>query len=337
MQRRDFLKLGGLALLGGPETRLSLAVMQSRTSKMSSLGEAFCSAQRHYLRNSEPFVSLYASYLAVKPKFVPTATKGQWPLAVSGALAEVLKRGILRFGYARDSAPYVFHAGNGELAGIDWEMGNALTAIIREKYFGAASNKGLVSEWVGIDVPAGGDPEASKFSALYSGLAAGKFDIALTGQANISASPAGATGVDQVDWSNPTELLFTNILYSGRDNFSSRLAPLVGGSRDDFIKEIQSWPTQAIFMCVVNPGPSQTNVEALCSDIGKNAKLIKSDTPGVLAAIRDQSIHFSSGDAVASSYQAVAEGFKGMNMNIAAAKDALGTAQDVAAFMLKGN
>jgi hypothetical protein len=138
-----------------------------------------------------------------------------------------------------------------------------------------------------------------------------------------------------VDWSNPTELLFTNILYSGRDNFNSRLTPLVGGTRDSFIKEIQSWPTQAIFMCVVNPGPSQTNVEALCNDIGKNAKLIKSDTAAVTAGIADQTIHFSSGDAVASSYQAMAAGFKGLNMNIGAAKDALGTAQEVAAFMLK--
>jgi hypothetical protein len=286
------------------------------------------------MRNPAAFEQLYASYLAVKPKFVPTMAKGGWPRA-DGALAEVLKRGVLRFGYAKDSAPYVFHGANGELAGIDWETGNALTAIIRARYFGQVSNKGLVAEWVGIDVPAGGDPEATKFSALYEGLAAGKFDIALSGQANISASPEGTTGSDRVDWSNPIELLFTNILYSGKDNFNSRLAPLVGGSREAFIKEIQSWPTQAIFMCVVNPGPSQTNVEALCKDIGKNAKLLKSDTPGVTAGIKDQTIHFSSGDAVASSYQAVAPGFKGLNMNVAAAKDALGTAQEVAAFMLK--
>jgi ABC-type amino acid transport substrate-binding protein len=305
----------------------------------SALCDAFDAALRTYLSDDPGrYGRLYATYLGVEPRLVPAPGTAAWPPAGDPVLAPVLRKGVLRFGYgvgaSGESAPYVFRAANGELAGLDWELGNALTEIIRQRYTPAVPGKGLRAEWVGVQVPEGGDPEAARFGALLEALRAGRIDVGMSGQADIRAS--GGAAADEVDWTSPTELLFTNILYSGRGGHD--LSGLAGGTRERFIQEVSRWP-EVRLMCVQNPGPSPTNSAALCSDInaaGGNAVLDDTGTlPTIQAAIAEQTIDFSVGDAVASAWIAVQPGFQGLNLNVTAGVQPLQTAQAVAAFTLR--
>lgn len=307
----------------------------ARTHEKSALCAAFDAAFKTYLSNPEPYRRLFASYLGVEPKFVPAVDGGAWPAPGETPLAEVLKRGVLRFGYS-EGAPYVYHGGNGELCGIDWELGNALTAILRDQYFHFAPGKGLRAEWVKVEVGEGGDPEELRFTALHDGLRRGLFDVAMSGQANLGAGLGTSDATRSVDWTASTALLFTNILYTGRDGYD--LSGLVGASRERFIERVKDWP-EAIVMCVANPGPSPINSAALVAAInaaGGNATLRNDGTlPSITEAIAEQTIHFSVGDAVASSWIGNQPGFAGLNLNIAAGTQPLQTAQPVAAFTLR--
>lgn len=332
------MKATGLTLAGGILLRsifaqTAKAGSASGSDDQSQLGSVFSAALANYLARPDASQDLYMSYLGVAPKLIPTVAEQAWAEVGPGILASVLKSGVLRFGYA-ETPPYVYHGDNGELAGLDWELGNALTPIIREQYASYAPGIGLRAEWIKVTVPSAGDPEMDKFNALYSGLSGGLFDIAMSGQANISSGTNPTPAVLAVDWSPPTELLFTNILYSGLGNLKTELARLVGGSRDAFIAEIQSLTTDAIFMCVVNEGPSMANTQALVAAIGDRAALRTGNLAEITDAISNQTIHFSVGDAVASSYQGNQPGFRGLNLNIAAATDPLGTAAPVCAFTM---
>jgi|GEM_PF-3114650 len=301
----------------------------------SPLGSVFDAAYAVYLQNPERYRRLYGSYLGVVPRFVPTAQGGAWTAASDPVLAEVLERGVLRFGYA-DGGPYVYHEENGELAGVDWELGNALAEIIRDQYFHAVPGRGLRAEWVRVDVQAGGDPEAARFDALYRGLRTGRFDVAMSGQANIGTGTGASAHMREVDWTSPTALLFTNILYTGRDDYA--LSALVGGTRERFVHTVKHWP-EVRLMCVRNPGPSTPNARALRDDInaaGGHATLDEdATTDSITRAIAEQAIHFSVGDAVASAWIGRQPGFRGLNLDVAASTRPLQTAQPVAAFTLR--
>lgn len=301
----------------------------------SPLGSVFDAALRTYLQNPERYRRLYGTYLGVVPRFVPAAGEGAWTSASDPVLARVLRRGVLRFGYS-EGAPYVYHADNGELAGVDWELGNALTEIIRDQYFHAVPGRGLRAEWVKVEVHAGGDPEAARFDALHRGLRTGRFDVAMSGQANISATGGATDAMREVDWTSPTALLFTNILYTGLDDYD--LSGLVGASRERFIDTVARWP-QVVLMCVQNPGPSPTNARELTAAInaaGGHAELrYAAELDDMTAAISKPDIHFSVGDAVASSWIGIQPGFAGLNLNVAASTRPLQTAQPVAAFTLR--
>jgi hypothetical protein len=298
------------------------------------LARVFDAALRTYLATPERYRRLYGSYVGVAPRFVPSVDDGGWVEASEPTLARVLKRGVLRFGYC-EGAPYVYHdPSSGELAGVDWELGNALAEIIRDQYYHAVPGRGLRAQWVSVPVAADGDPEAGKLSALHEGLERVDFDLAMSGQANLSSGgPAEAL---QVEWTAPTALLFTNILYTGRGGHD--LSDLVGGSRERFIEAVKDWP-EVRLMCVSNPGPSPTNSAELRDAInaaGGNATLDDTGTlPTIQAAIADQSIHFSVGDAVASAWIGVQPGFEGLNLNVCASTRPLQTAQPVAAFALR--
>jgi hypothetical protein len=313
----------------------------------SAMCSVFNAAFREYLADPEPYRQLLATYLGVLPKFVPTAEAGAWVRAGDPALAAVLERGVLRFGYT-EAPPYVYHlptadpAVPGELAGLDWELGNALTAIIRGHYFAAAPHRGLRAEWVRVDVSGQGDAEVGKFDAMVGGLRDGRFDVAMAGQANISNDFGSSASTREVDWTTPTALLFTNVLYTGLgregpDGPSEEMSDLVDASRDRFIARVATWP-EVIVMCVINAGPSPTNSAALVAEInaaGGNARLERTySLQEVQDAIAQRTIHFSVGDAVASAWIGNQPGFRGLNLNIAAATKPLQTAQQVAAFTL---
>ncbi|HYH82817.1 MAG TPA: hypothetical protein VEX86_23695, partial [Longimicrobium sp.] len=236
------------------------------TYERSALGSVLRAAYRAFLAEPERYRRLFATYLGVTPKFVPMCDDGAWPSPTDATLARVLASGVLRFGYA-ENAPYVYHAGekhDGELMGFEWELGNALTAIIRDQYFHVAPGKGLRAEWVRVTVPAGGDPELARFDALYGGLKDGDFDVAMSGQANVSADQGSPDATREVDWTPPTAILFTNILYSGMGD--ENLSDLVGASHERFIARVKDWADVKI-MCMKNPGPSPTNSAALVDDI----------------------------------------------------------------------
>lgn len=311
------------------------------THAHSALCDAFDAAFRTYLEDDPArYGPLYATCLGVEPRFVPAPGAATWPRASDRVLACVLRSGVLRFGYGvgkgdDEAAPYVYHAENGELAGLDWELGNALAEIIRQRYSHAVPGKGLRAEWIRVRVPEGGaDPEQARFDALLAALRAGRIDVAMSGQADIRAS--GGAAADAVDWTGPTALLFTNILYTGRGRRD--LSHLVGGTRESFIQEVSRWP-EVRLMCVKNPGPSPTNSAALCADIdAAGGKAVLDDTgtlETIKAAIAGQTIDFSVGDAVASAWIAVQPGFPGLNLNVTAGVQPLQTAQPVAAFTLR--
>ncbi|HEX6371635.1 MAG TPA: hypothetical protein VF006_22130 [Longimicrobium sp.] len=306
----------------------------------SALCDAFDAASHTYLADHpDRYARLYATYLGVEPRLVPAPGAAAWPPASDPVLDRVLRSGVLRFGYGAggedEAAPYVYHAENKELAGLDWELGNALAEIIRHRYGHAVPGKGLRAEWIRVQVPAGGgDPERARFDALLEALRAGRIDIAMSGQADIRAS--GGAAADEVDWTAPTALLFTNILYTGRGR--RHLSELVGVTRERFIQEVSRWP-EVQLMCVRNPGPSPDNSAALRDDINAAGGKAVLDDTGTLetikAAIAEQTIDFSVGDPVASAWIAVQPGFAGLNLNVTAAVQPLQTAQPVAAFTLR--
>lgn len=302
----------------------------------SSLARVFDIALETYLAIPQAYQRLYASYLGTQMKFTPVSDEGAWVSPTEARLAAIFQRGTLRFGYA-DVAPYVYQGGppNAGLRGVDWELGHALTEIIRKQYAERTAASGLRAEWIKVEVPAEGDPEAAKFDALHVGLQNGDFDIAMSGQANISTDQGSSAQAREVDWTAPTALLHTNILYTGRDGYV--LSGLVGASRSRFIDAVKTW-REVIIMCVVNPGPSPTNSAALVADInavGGRARLEKAATlEQIQTAIAERTIHFSVGDAVASAWIGNQAGFRGLNLDIAAATKPLQTAQAVAAFTL---
>jgi ABC-type amino acid transport substrate-binding protein len=301
----------------------------------SPLGSVFDAALRTYLADPERYRRLYGTYLGVVPKLVPPAGEGAWTPASDPALARVLRRGVLRFGYS-ESPPYVYHEDNGELAGLDWELGNALAEIIRDQYFHAVPGRGLRAEWVKVQVQPAADPEAARFDALYRGLRTGRFDIAMSGQADISATGGATPWMRDVDWTSPTALLFTNVLYTGLDDHD--LSELVGASRERFIATVARWP-EVVLMCVQNPGPSPGNARELIDAINAAGGLAElryaAELDDMTAAISTPTIHFSVGDAVASSWIGNQPGFPGLNLNVAASTRPLQTAQPVAAFTLR--
>ncbi|MDB4916782.1 MAG: hypothetical protein JWM95_4426 [Gemmatimonadetes bacterium] len=302
----------------------------------STMARVFDAALQSYLARPQEYQKLYASYLGAQPRFVPTSGDGSWMPGTDPALQRVFRSGVLRFGYV-DGAPYVYSAGppNPGLRGLDWALGNELTEIIRRQYANETAEKGLRAEWVKVDAAGGGDPEVAKFSALHEGLRHGRFDIALSGQANISADHDTAEETRAVDWTAPTALLHTNILYTGKDGYD--LSGIVGASRQQFIDVVKSW-RKVIIMYVINAGPSTDNVIALAGAInaaGGNAVLEKTEKlQDVHDAIANQTIHFSVGDGVASAWIGNQLGFKGLNLDIAASERPLQTAQPVAAFTL---
>lgn len=300
----------------------------------SALSNVFGAAMRGYLADPERYRQLYATYLGRTPKFVPASDDGVWVAPSDASLSRVLRGGVLRFGYS-EGAPYVYHGAGGELAGFDWELGNALTAIIRDHYFYYAGTRGLRAEWVRVEVTEQGDPEMARFNALHDALKRGLCDIAMSGQADLGGNLGTAPSTREVDWTGPTALLFTNILYTGRDGHD--LSALQGATRDRFINRVKGWPEVRI-MCVQNAGPSPTNAAELVAAInaaGGRAELRSTESlTEMTRAIDEQRIHFSVGDGVASAWIGNQPGFKGLNLDIAAATMPLQTAQPVAAFTL---
>lgn len=319
-------------------SRISIRrVLKTSTQyQRSALAKVFDAAFKTYLDIPRAYQRLYGSYLGVEPKFIPTSDEGAWASASDATLSRVLKSGVLRFGYS-EGAPYVYHGGppNSGLRGLDYELGNALTEIIRDQYPDLTADKGLRAEWIEIDVPADGDPEMARFLALYDGLKQGHFDIAMSGQANISVDLNAPVSARAVDWTAATEILHTNILYTGRDGYD--LSDLVGSTREKFIDVVKNWREVKI-MCVANPGPSPINSKALVDDINAAGGHATLDNTGTLstitAAIADQTTHFSVGDPIASSWIGNQPGFKGLNLDIAAGTQPLQSAQPVAAFAL---
>lgn len=298
---------------------------------MSQLGQVINAALSEYLSEPQTYRDLYRTYLGLDPRFIPEPSGAKWVEMEAGPLANVLGAGVLRFGYV-EGPPYVFHGdSNKELNGLDWELGNRLTDIIRCHYSGKVSGKGLRAEWISIPNTEEGDPEQTKFNVLHAALKAGQVDVAMSGQANISSDPT----VPKVDWSTPTELLFTNILYTGLSD--TNLSALVNGTRDQFIDTVKKWQLIKM-MCVVNLGPSRTNTLQLVADIRAAGGTVdlKDDctVDEITEAVEKQLIHFSVGDSVASAWQGVQPHFPGLNLNITAALDPLGTAQPVAIFTL---
>jgi hypothetical protein len=302
----------------------------SSSGDRSQLNSVVNAALVAYFANPQTYRELYASYLQVVPKFIP-ACSGGWVNVEPGTLSRVLTNGVLRIGYA-ESAPYVFHR-DGKLTGIEWELGNALAAIIGTYYAGYKAARDLRVEWVEVKVTEQGDPEQVKFNALYRAMKDHDlFDLALSGQANIGSDPT----VPEVEWTSPTELLFTNVLYTGRGDYDLR--GLIGATRDAFIDTVKDWPLIEM-MCVVNQGPSRTNTLKLVEDIVQRGGTVnlKDDctVPEITEAVVSGDIHFTAGDAVASSWQAVQYGPPKLNLDIAAAIDPRATAQEVAGFTLR--
>lgn len=293
-----------------------------------ALGHALCAAYAQFLATPGEYQKLVESYLGVRPLFVPRCNDTAWPTP-GGWLERVLEAGVITFGYA-DNAPYVFTDAAG-LRGFEWEIGNKLAEIIG-RHYAADYPKGLRTEWKEFFTPVAGDPEAARFSTLYAALCRSEFEVALSGQANISATAEPPEGARDVRWMPPTALLFTNILYTGLGDYD--LSDLVEGTREQFLDRVKTWDAVTIWY-VENPGPSPGNAQKLVAEInaaGGRASLEMTDTAGMKAAIAAKSMHFSVGDSVASAWIANQKGFEGTNLNIPAVANAFQTAQAAAPF-----
>lgn len=271
----------------------------------SQLSQVLCAAIAEWQRIAGAYASMYRRFLGVTPP-VPfdACDRGEWiprdRIDPASTLHAVLERGTLRIGHV-DAQPYVFRANAAELTGIDYETGQALTAILAAYYPGLRPQP----EWVLVSGSYA--DESTKFSALYDGLTAGDFDVALSGQADIGSEIA------EVDWLCATDLCFTNFLYSGRDDFE--LGTL--RTRDDVVAALRKLGDITIAYVANNPGPSSPSAKNLARDVGANVTLVPCEGAAVLnEAVAKAECHFAVGDGIASSWLSLTQWPRATNFNV---------------------
>lgn len=290
----------------------------------SQLAQVICAAIAEWRQTPEAYSRIYARYLGVKPP-VPfgECDSGRWippeEIDPGSSLRRVLARGVLRIGHV-DAAPYVFRVSATELAGLDYETGRALTAIVASHYPGLQAEP----EWV--LVPGSYGDESAKFKALFVQMTNGAFDLALSGQANIGSEIA------EVDWFCATNLCFTNLLYTGRDHFD--LGSL--RTREEVVTTLQTLGEISLSYVANNPGPSGPSATNLARDIGANVSLMPSQGSVPLNGwVANQDCHFSIGDGIASSWLALNQWPNATNFNLQVALPE-NPPQEVAGFTLSG-
>ena len=288
----------------------------------SQLGLVLCAAIAEFQATPGAYESSYRRYLGVAPPvpFDP-CTGGEWIRQIDPAssLQSVIERGTLRIGHV-DAAPYVFRRTASDLGGLDYDTGNALTAIMARHYPGLRPHP----EWVLV----GGayTDESAKAAALRDAMAAGEFDVALSGQANIGSELTG------VDWLCATNLCFTNFLYTGRDGF--QLGQLT--TRQEVVDALKTLKDITIAYVANNPGPSTPSAINLLHDVGSHVSLMPSQGSAPLNAwVASQQCHFAVGDGIASSWLALNQWPDATNFNVQVALPA-NPPQPVAGFTLQG-
>lgn len=271
----------------------------------SQLSQVVCAAIAEWQRNPAAYASIYRKYLGVTPPVPFDACQGgEWipadQIDRKSSLHAVLERGRLRIGHV-DAPPYTFRANASEQIGLDYEIGQVLTAIIARHYPKLSRHP----EWVLVGGSYG--EESAKFTALYNGMRNGDFDMALSGQANIGSELA------EVDWFCATNLCFTNFLYTGRDAFS--LGTLT--TRDDIVAKLKTLGTITLGYVANNPGPSSPSAKNLARDVGENVTLVAFNGASALnASIANQECHFAVGDGIASSWLSLTEWPRATNFNV---------------------
>ena len=290
----------------------------------SQLSRVLCAAIAEWQAHPGAYAALYEKYLGVSPPVPLAACKeGEWippeDIAPGSSLDAVLRRGTLRIGHV-DAAPYVFRATSKELVGLDYDTGNALTAIMARHYPALRP----APEWVLVAGSYG--EESEKFRALYNALSDGHFDVALSGQANIGNEIA------EVDWLCATDLCFTNFVYTGLGKFD--LGEL--RTRDAIVAKLKTLGEISIAYVSNNPGPSSPSAINLMHDIGSNVSLMPSNGAAPLNDwIANQQCHFSVGDGIASSWLCLTQWPSATNFNVQVALST-NPPQEVAGFTLKG-
>ncbi|HYI09154.1 MAG TPA: hypothetical protein VEK57_08785 [Thermoanaerobaculia bacterium] len=290
----------------------------------SQLSQVLCAAIAEWQSAPAAYASIYRKYLGVIPPVPFDSCKGgEWipaqEIDPASSLHAVLERCRLRIGHA-DAAPYVFRANAAELAGLDYETGRALTAIVARHYPRLSPDP----EWVLVSGSYA--EESAKFTALHDGMGNGDFDLALSGQANIGSEIA------QVDWLCATDLCFTNFVYTGRGGFSLGTPT----TRDEIVSKLGTLGEITLGYVANNPGPSAPSAKNLARDAGENVTLMAFQGAGALnQSIADAEVHFAVGDGIASSWLSLTQWPRVTNFNVQVALSE-NPPQQVAGFTLTG-
>jgi ABC-type amino acid transport substrate-binding protein len=292
----------------------------------SQLNQVICAAIAEWQGVADAYGDVYRYYLRVSPPVeFGSCSGGTWidarRVIPGSSLDRVLKRGVLRIGHI-DAAPYVFRTSASTLAGLDYENGRAIAALMAKNYTGFSAEP----EWVlvGGTYPS----ETAKSLALQTALSDGEFDVALSGLANVDPEVSG------VEWLCATNQCFSNFTYTGRDNLP------VGKpqTRDDVVKMLKGFTGITIAYVSNNPGPSAGAAADLARDVGTSVTLVPSGSGGpdiVNDWIANQTMHFALGDGIAQSWLAINQWPRATNFNVQVALSGHAP-QQVAGFTLQG-
>jgi hypothetical protein len=293
-------------------------------TRTSHINRAFNAALGDFLALDDGvrYAALYEKYMGIAPRFRPTGGDcDRWSDVDErdDAMQRMFARHAIRFGYSA-GAPYVYRE-NGDLTGFDFELAEALTAII-----GAHYSRPLTAKWE--EVTLSGDDQADKLTALYNGLVAGTFDLALSGQ--MMLPDAYLSGLP-IEWTAPTAMLFTAISWTGRDRTKldvHKLASLHSSDLSAFeayaAAETKRLALEFRIFSVVNPGPSPKAAQDLVLAINRakgRAVWDAGDVSDSDTVMFDATDHFAVGDSLASGAQSMKPGFSGIYLNIPATNE----------------
>ncbi len=274
----------------------------------SELSVVLSAAFQEFADGGTNYSDLYRKYLGV-PRSAPDAGKvGKWiPLdevTPGSTLDEVLDRGTIRMAFWRH-APYYFAAADGSDTGFEFELAREMIERVNAHY-----GTKVAIEW--IEKPFHSDGGGTENLLLYDqfsvGLLAGEYDVIFSGLIVKPDRPVAAT--------TPTMYFFFNAVYTGKDGLTD-LSAVQSTDRDTFVRYLASKPGVTLISSI--GGPSEETATALAKEanaLGGSCTARTALIAELVQAVKEQSVHFLVGDAIALSDLAMTPGFPGLNMNV---------------------
>ncbi len=278
----------------------------SETTVRSELGTVLSAAFKDFAADGTRYSDLYIKYLGVHREPPTVHGAAFWipldQITEGSTLDEVLKRGVIRFGFFRE-APYHSFDSEGKQTGFDFELANAMLVFLHQHY------PKLRVEWVEqkIELPGAGQDNVVAYERLLPGLLNKEYDVIFSGIIDLPARPVATTCA--------TMDFFWNVIYTGKDDWDVK--SILNSDRTRLVEFLAGKPGASIVSTA--GGPSQEVAQKLVADVntaGGSAHARTASIPELKQMFSVPDAHITIGDAIAQSSMAIRPGFRGSNLNI---------------------